>query len=224
MNKHAIVILYSGADRDPGYDVIESIASVITQAGLTVPELIEIKHFDSDSIGKAIIAKALLKNSAEDSKISFTGNLDANTICITLDTQDCGEKLQAVKCIKEYLSCGLKEAKEMFDCGKVYIPKLWNNSSIYEFIKKLYVYKVTATGGTKDVAMIQAAIFLNETYGTKDNIALVRDFAAATYNSHINSANEKEKALLTAVELVKNNPANATQWMSSELVNVINLL
>jgi hypothetical protein len=44
MNKHAIVILYSGADRDPGYDVIESIASVITQAGLAVPELIEIKH------------------------------------------------------------------------------------------------------------------------------------------------------------------------------------
>lgn len=64
MNKHAIVILYSGADRDPGYDVIESIASVITQAGLAVPELIEIKHFDSDSIGKAIIAKA--------SNISFT--------------------------------------------------------------------------------------------------------------------------------------------------------
>lgn len=67
MNKHAIVILYSGADRDPGYDVIESIASVITQAGLAVPELIEIKHFDSNSIGKALLTK-----SAENSKISFT--------------------------------------------------------------------------------------------------------------------------------------------------------
>lgn len=61
MNKHAIVILYSGSDRDPEYDVIESIASVITQAGLAVPELIEIKHFDSDSIGKAIIAKSTVE-------------------------------------------------------------------------------------------------------------------------------------------------------------------
>lgn len=65
MNKHAIVILYSGVDRDPGYDVIESLASVITQAGLAVPELIEIKHFDSDSIGKAIIAKSAVVESKE---------------------------------------------------------------------------------------------------------------------------------------------------------------
>ena len=65
MNKHAIVILYSGADRDPGYDVIESIASVITQAGLAVPELIEIKHFDSDSISNAILSKSTKVDSVE---------------------------------------------------------------------------------------------------------------------------------------------------------------
>ena len=61
MNKHAIVILYSGADRDPGCDVIESIANVIAQAGLTVPELIEIKHFDSNSISEAVISKSAVK-------------------------------------------------------------------------------------------------------------------------------------------------------------------
>jgi hypothetical protein len=59
MNKHAIVILYAGSDKDPGYDVIESLANTVVTAGLSVPELIEIKHFDSDSIGKAIIAKAI---------------------------------------------------------------------------------------------------------------------------------------------------------------------
>ena len=64
MNKHAIVILYSGNAQDPGYDTIEGLANVIVSAQLSVPELIEIKHFDSDSIGKAIIAKA--------SNISFT--------------------------------------------------------------------------------------------------------------------------------------------------------
>ena len=64
MNKRAIVILYAGADKSPGYDVIESLANIIVAAGLSVPELIEIKDFDSDSISKAIIAKA--------SKISFT--------------------------------------------------------------------------------------------------------------------------------------------------------
>lgn len=67
MNKHAIVILYSGNAQDPGYDTIEGLANVIVSAQLSVPELIEIKHFDSDSIGKA-----LLKKSVEDSKISFT--------------------------------------------------------------------------------------------------------------------------------------------------------
>ena len=65
MNKHAIVILYSGSDREPGYDVIENIASIISQAGLAVPELIEIKHFDSDSIGKAIIAKSVVENKGQ---------------------------------------------------------------------------------------------------------------------------------------------------------------
>lgn len=59
MNKHAIVILYAGPDKEPGYDVIESVASIIVQAGLSVPELIEIKSFDSDSISKAILAKSL---------------------------------------------------------------------------------------------------------------------------------------------------------------------
>lgn len=65
MNKHAIVILYSGADHDPGCDVIESIASVIVQAGLSVPELIEIKHFDSDSIGKVIVAKSVVESKGQ---------------------------------------------------------------------------------------------------------------------------------------------------------------
>ena len=65
MNKHAIVILYSGADRDPGCDVIENIASVIVQSGLAVPELIEIKHFDSDSIGKSIVAKSVVESKGE---------------------------------------------------------------------------------------------------------------------------------------------------------------
>lgn len=59
MNKHAIVILYAGPDKEPGCNVIESIASIIVQAGLSVPELIEIKSFDSDSVSKAILAKSL---------------------------------------------------------------------------------------------------------------------------------------------------------------------
>ena len=59
MNKRAIVILYSGSAREPGCNVIESLASIIVQAGLSVPELIEIKSFDSDSISKAILSKSL---------------------------------------------------------------------------------------------------------------------------------------------------------------------
>lgn len=65
MNKHAIVILYSGNAKDPGYDTIEGLANVIVSAQLSVPELIEIKHFDFDSIGKAILSKSTKIDSVE---------------------------------------------------------------------------------------------------------------------------------------------------------------
>lgn len=65
MNKHAIVILYSGKAQDPGYDTIEGLANVIVSAQLSVPELIEIKHFDSDSISKAILSKSTKVDSVE---------------------------------------------------------------------------------------------------------------------------------------------------------------
>lgn len=69
MNKHAIVILYSGKAQDPGYDIIEQLANVIVSAQLSVPELIEIKHFDSDSISNAIISKSTKVDSVETSLI-----------------------------------------------------------------------------------------------------------------------------------------------------------
>lgn len=59
MNKRAIVILYSGSAREPECDVIESLANIIVSAKLSVPELIEIKSFDSDSISEAILTKSL---------------------------------------------------------------------------------------------------------------------------------------------------------------------
>lgn len=65
MNKHAIVILYSGKAQDPGYDTIEGLANVIVSAQLSVPELIEIKHFDSDSISNAILSKSIKVDSLE---------------------------------------------------------------------------------------------------------------------------------------------------------------
>jgi hypothetical protein len=65
MNKHAIVILYSGKAQDPGCDTIEQLANVIVSAQLSVPELIEIKHFDSDSISNAIISKSTKVDSVE---------------------------------------------------------------------------------------------------------------------------------------------------------------
>ena len=216
MNK-AIVILFDG-DAVKKRDV-DDIHTILTHRCNAVPESIVIKVFDDDSI-----AKTLLKESAEDVKICFTEDPGKKTVCITLNTQGCEEKLKVVKCIRESLNCDLKDAKDMFDCGKIYIPKLWDDSRIYDFIKRLYVYKVIVTGGMEDVAMIQAAIFLNKTYGIKDSINLVRDFAAATYHSHTNSVDEEERALLAAVELVKNNPASATRWVYSELVNVINSL
>lgn len=220
MNK-AIVICYVGRPIEPA--AVSAIQQIITGSCDAMPELMTIKAFDEDSI-----AKALLKKSAEDLKISFEESHYAkpttDTVCITFNPEACEEKLKVVKWIKESIGCSLKDAKDMFNDGRIYIPKLWSDHTIYKFIENLRAYNVTVTSGMEDVAMVQAAIFLNRTYSRKDSIALVRDFAAATYHSHTNSADEEEQALLTAVELVKNNPTNAARWVSSELINVINSL
>lgn len=220
MNK-AIVICYVGRPIEP--DAVSAIQQIITASCSAMPELMTIKAFDEDSI-----AKALLKKSAEDLKISFKEDADekqpAGTIRITFNPEAREEKLHIIKCIKESLGCGLKEAEKMFDCGTVYVPRIWSDRKMYVFVKDLGAYKATITCDVEDIAMIQAAIFLNETYGTRDSIALVRDFAAAVYHSHTNSTDEKERALLAAVELVKTQQASATRWVYSELINVINSL
>ena len=220
MNR-AIVICYDG-DAVRGEDV-NDIQTILTHRRNAVVETMVIKAFDSDSI-----AKALLKKSAEDLKISFTEDHYAkpttDKTCITFVLQDCDQKLNIVKYVKESLDCGLKDAKDMVNSGTVYVPKSWDDTRMYAFIKGLCLYKAAVTGGIEDIAMVQAAIFLNSTYGRKENINLVKDFAAATYHSHTNSADEEEQALLAAVELVKNNPTSAIRWVSSELVNVINSL
>lgn len=218
MNK-AIVICYVGRPIEP--EAVSAIQQVITSSCSAMPELITIKAFDEDSI-----AKALLKKSTEDLKISFAEDHDTksitDTVCITFNPKDCEQKLRVIKHIKESLNCSIKEAMDMVDCGKVYIPPFWSNLKIYNFIKGLCACKVPAIGGMEDIATIQAAIFLNETY--HHSIDLVKDFAAATYHSHTNSADQEEQALLTAVELVKNNPESAARWVYSELIDVINSL
>ena len=219
MNK-AIVICYTGRPIEP--DAVSEIQQIITSSCGAMPELMTIKAFDEDSI-----AKVLLKKSAED-RISFEESHYAkptpDKACITFVLQDCDQRRNIVKYIKDFLDCDLKDAKEMVDRGTVYVPRIWDDRMMYAFIKGLHLYKAAVTGGIEDIAMVHAAIFLNSTYGRKESINLVKDFAAATYQSHTNSADEEEQALLAAVELVKNNPTSATRWVSSELVNVINSL
>lgn len=55
MNSNAIVILYNG--KQPSVEVIEKICGIIVGCGVAMPEFLEIKHFDSNSIANAIIAK-----------------------------------------------------------------------------------------------------------------------------------------------------------------------
>lgn len=220
MNK-AIVICYTGRQIQEAEKT--AIENIISEACDATQNLIITTRLDESDI-----AKALLKKSVEDSKISFIEDPGIrptpDTVCITFVLQDCCQKLRVVKYIREAIDCGLKAAKEMVDRGTVYVPKSWNDGKIYAFVKGLHICKATITSGIEDIAMIYAAIFLNETYGKKDGILLVRDFAAATYHFHTDGANEEERALLAAVELVKNHPINAARWVFSELVNVINSL
>ena len=62
---NAIVICYVGRPIVP--DAVSAIQQIITSSCNATPELMTIKAFDADSI-----AKALLKKSVEDTKISFT--------------------------------------------------------------------------------------------------------------------------------------------------------
>ena len=72
MNK-AIVICYTGRAIEP--DAVSAIQEIITSSCSAIPELMTIKAFDEDSI-----AKALLKKSAEDLKISFKEDVTENRI------------------------------------------------------------------------------------------------------------------------------------------------
>ena len=72
MNK-AIVICYTGRAIEP--DAVSAIQEIITSSCNAIPELMTIKAFDEDSI-----AKALLKKSAEDLKISFKEDATENRI------------------------------------------------------------------------------------------------------------------------------------------------
>lgn len=58
MEPQAIVIVYSGKAPQP--TVIEELARVMVTEKVTVPELLEIKHFDGDSLAKAIVTKAIV--------------------------------------------------------------------------------------------------------------------------------------------------------------------
>lgn len=72
MNK-AIVICYTGRPIEP--DAVSAIQEIITNSCGAMPELMTIKAFDEDSI-----AKALLKKSAEDLKISFKEDTESRII------------------------------------------------------------------------------------------------------------------------------------------------
>lgn len=72
MNK-AIVICYTGRNIEP--DAVSAIQEIITSSCGAMPELMTIKAFDEDSI-----AKALLKKSAKDLKISFEEDTESRII------------------------------------------------------------------------------------------------------------------------------------------------
>lgn len=216
---NAIIIYYTGRPVD--VDSVSAIQQILTSHCGAMPELMTIKAFDENSI-----AEALLKKGAEDMKTSAENPDVTNPdgVYLIFDPKTCKSRLHTVKCIRRYLTCTLGEANNMYDSGRIDIPKFWGDPQIYDFVKDLYGNGCTVTGGIEAAAVMQAAVFLNTKYETKSNVALVSDFAAAQYNARIGRAEKEQQALLTAVELVKNNPTSSNKWVYSRLIDTINSL
>lgn len=221
MNK-AIVICYTGRPIEP--EAVSAIQQVITSSCDAMPELITVKAFDEDSI-----AKALLKKSAEDLKISFaedhnTENKQQQKVETVKVCFDHGPtKLQVIKFIKETFDVPLKYAKDAVDNGIIMVPR---TTDVYQFVRDLYVRGgCIIDGGDEQYTVAQAAVFINSRYpGIMQIENLVKDFAMAKYHDTVNATDDTEKALLNTVRIVKEYPDLIRDWIGSDKVKAITML
>lgn len=176
----------------------------------------KVVHFDEEEIEKLINEGAIRKVILDEKE-------NGKTSTVTVNFNPGPSRIQAVKFIKELFGLSLVEAKNTVDAGVILIPE---GNDVVNFVKGLYNVGGCVTGGCIDYVVAQAAIFFNGKYpGNLQGEQLIKDFAMASYHNRTNSTDDEEKALLNAIDIVKEHPSLACKWMDNEgLVKIITML
>ena len=181
MKINAVVILYMG--KEPTQEQIEAIASTAVQSQLCMPEMLEIKHFDSDAVAKLLVDKSAAdKLSSDNEKVEI----------VKVEELEGHDKLRAVKCLKEVLQVPLKTAKDMIDENTIRInlnvPSEKKIDLLCGLLKNGYALK--------NAPQYASSIFIRGNYGSDDRAHLITDYMDAR---EATSPTEKQRALINAV-------------------------
>lgn len=216
MSKNAIVIYYDGCE--PSRSSVREIAQHIVDTCAASEDSMVVKHYDEESIVK-ITSEDAIRKIVFDKENEQQQEMGTVKVCFNPGSA----RLQVVKFIKETFNLSLKDAKDAVDKGIVMIPLTTN---AYQFVRDLSANGgCIIDGGDEDYAVAQAAVFINGKYpGNLQAENLVKDFAMARYHDSVNAADDIEGALLNAVQIVKEHPRTAQQWINSDLVKTITML
>lgn len=200
MNKNALVLFYTG--NKPSENYLELLANALVAHLGADPDDIIIKHYDEESIAN-VVADDAIRKAVKEAKDEY------KRPTIKIHVQD-GKKTTVVKFVKELFGVSLQKAKEMVDNHILEIPACINMQSL---ITGLWTSGATICKGS-DYAMEQAVYFIKKMYG--DPLALVRAYAVAGYHNRVNAADEEEMALLNAVDILYDNPREASLQLSDD--------
>ena len=200
MSKHAIILYYEGTN--PPQALISHIVEHVIGACDAEANSIVVKHYDEDSIVKAV---------GDDAIRRIVGELkeEYKRPTVKIHIQE-GKKTAVVKFVKDLFGISLPRAKEMVDKCILEIPACINTQSL---ITGLYTSGATICKGS-DYAVEQASFFIKKTYG--DPLTLVRAYAVAGYHNRVNAADEEELALLNAIDILCDNPREASLQLSDD--------
>ena len=200
MSKHVIVLYYEGLN--PPQALISHIVEHVIGACSAEANSFVVKHYDEDSIVKAVgddAIRNIIKETKEEHKRKT----------VKIHIQD-GKKTTVVKFVKDLFGISLPRAKEMIDKCVLEIPACINLQSL---ITGLCDSGATICKGS-DYAIEQAAYFIKKMYG--DPLELVRAYAVAGYHGKVNAADEEEMALLNAIDILYENPREASLQLSDD--------
>lgn len=216
MSKHAIILYYEGLN--PPQTFISHVMEHVEGACVAERSSIIVKHYEEEDIIRATGEDAIRKIVFDKENKQ---QQDVGTVKVCFNSGP--NKLQVIKFIKNAFGYGLKKAKDIVDEGIIIVPRTTN---VYKFVRDLSVTGgCIIDGSDEQYAVAQAAVFINSKYpDITQTENLIKDFAMAKYHDTANTTDDLEKALLNTVQIVKEHPYVAQQWIDPDVVKTIIML